>query len=358
MSSRGKNSLTFVVATKWVQLWVVYWLRVIILKGIIKEYITIALLGLLIPALIAYHVSRKIQNPEPPAQVPKFTTEPEPGTAAVSAERTITVLMDSGSVEEISLDAYVTGVVLAEMPTSFEEEALKAQAVASRTYALRKSQLGLKHDPAGVCTSAACCQAYLSKDAFLSRGGTEADYAKVCSAVEFTTGQVLFYQDELIEATYFSCSGGKTESALAVWGAYYPYLIAQPSPGEEGSVQYVDSQTLSRSDFLEKLGLDDPGIGQAIIGAISYTEGDGVDRIQICGQTYAGTELRKIFGLRSTNFLISCVGESVTITTKGYGHRVGMSQYGADAMAVDGSTYQEILAYYYPGTQIGTVGTD
>ena len=327
------------------------------MKSIIKEFTVIALLGLLVPGAIAYQVSRKIKIPEtvPPAVM---TTEPAPGTEASTAVQTITVLLDDGTAEQMQLDVYVTGVVLAEMPASFEVEALKAQAVASRTYALRRSEKMVKHEQAGVCTSAACCQAYMGKDTYLSRGGTEEDYNRVLDAVKATSGQVILYEGEMIEATYFSCSGGMTEDAKAVWGAEYPYLIAQPSPGEENSGEYVDTQIINRSAFLEKLNLEDPGAGTAMIGEISYTSGGGIEQILICGQPFSGVELRKSLGLRSTNFFISCVGDNVTITTKGYGHRVGMSQYGADAMAVGGGTYPEILAYYYPGTQIASVGTD
>ena len=164
------------------------------------------------------------------------------------------------------------------------------------------------------------------------------------------------YDGQMIEATYFSCSGGMTEDAQAVWGAELPYLIAQPSPGEETSEQYTQSVSMTGEEFLNRLGLSETDSQMPIIGEITYTNGGGVDWIEVAGECFTGVEMRKLLGLRSTAFFISAVGENVIITTKGYGHRVGMSQYGADAMALEGNSYQQILAYYYPGTEIAQLG--
>lgn len=324
------------------------------MKPMIKELAIIGLIGVVIPVLLFYGLSREDDEPVPTEiTLPSSSATEEEITPA---QRKITVLLDDGRTEEQALDDYITGVVLAEMPAEFEEQALMAQAVAARTYALRRNQTLSKHDNADVCVNPSCCQAYLSPQDYADRGGTEEDYEKIRRAVEATSGQVLMYDGQMIEATYFSCSGGMTEDAQAVWGAEFPYLIAQPSPGEETSDQYTQSVSMSCEEFLNRLGVAQTHSQMPLIGEITYTDGGGVDWIEVAGERFAGVEMRKLLGLRSTAFLISAVGENVIITTKGYGHRVGMSQYGADAMALEGNSYQQILAYYYPGTEIAQLG--
>ena len=255
----------------------------------------------------------------------------------------------------MELDEYLTGVVLAEMPVSFELEAQKAQAVVARTYTMRACRRGGKHDGAAVCTDSTCCQSYISPADYLAAGGTQAGVDRVRGAVEATAGQVLTYDGELIEATYFSCSGGSTEDAAAVWGAAYPYLKAVDSPGEENAAHYSDTEVFTAARFEAALGRDLPGEPTTWFGVTTYTTGGGVASMEIGGQTYQGTTLRSLLGLRSTAFTVEADRICVTITTKGFGHRVGMSQYGADAMAVLGSTYPEILAHYYQGTSLTTL---
>lgn len=236
----------------------------------------------------------------------------------------------------MELDAYVSCVLAGEMPAEFHEEAKKAQATAIRTYTLHRLNRS-KHTDADVCTDAACCQAFVMAD-------------EVSEPVKLTSGEVITYNAELIDATYFSCSGGSTEDAVEVWGTDVPYLQAKQSPGEETSDRYVSSLKMNTSEFAGCLGLD---TAQSIkLGSVSYTAGGGVKCIEICGKEYTGVEVRRMLSLPSTAFKIQVVDQSVIITSKGNGHRVGMSQYGAEAMAVSGSTYQEILAYYYTGTEI------
>lgn len=269
-------------------------------------------------------------------------------------ERTVSVIGNDGTVSTMELESYVLSVVLGEMPTSFEPDALKAQAVVARTFTCRGLLLGVKHENA-VCTDPGCCQAFCSAEAYLEQGGTEAGLAKARQAVTATAGQVLLYDGELIEAVYFSCSGGRTEDAAAVWGTDVPYLRSVSSPGEENAAHYVDTVRFSADSFSQALGGALSGDPETWIGAVTYTAGGGVETISIGGQVYSGTELRTALGLRSTVFVITALGNSVTVTTKGYGHRVGMSQYGADAMAVQGSDYTQILSHYYQGTALGNV---
>ena len=259
---------------------------------------------------------------------------------------------------EMDMDGYLVGVVLAEMPASFEVEALKAQAVAARTFAAKAGITGGKHGDGSVCGSSRCCQAYIEPGAYLEGGGTEENLEKVRSAVADTSGYVLSYGGELIEAVYFSCSGGSTEDAAAVWGAEYPYLQAVESPGEEGASVYWDSVSYSLEDFQAVLGVSLEGSGESWFGETLYTEGGGVAEMDIGGVRYSGTELRSLLGLRSTAFSVAVEENRVTFTTRGYGHRVGMSQYGAEAMAVAGSGFGEILAHYYRGAVLAKLDGD
>lgn len=323
---------------------------VIILNIRGKNLIFILLLGFVFPAILFSFAHNKTTTEDFPETTAKVETVYLEET--IPAKHYLRVVVADGTIQNLELDTYLISVVLREMPTSFENEALKAQAVVARTYALRRQATGGKHAGADVCTSPACCQGYWSVEEFLNDGGTQEELEKVTDAVLSTTGQVLTYNDELIEATYFSCSGGMTEDAKAVWGSDIPYLQSVESPGEENAGAYTETVSLELSEFAEKLGKKFSGNTNAWVEDVTYTDGGGVDTITICGATYKGTEFRKLLGLRSTAFVISAVGSRIIITTKGYGHRVGMSQYGADAMAVGGSGYKEILAHYYSGTKI------
>jgi stage II sporulation protein D len=254
-----------------------------------------------------------------------------------------------GNLMNMELEAYILGVVLAEMPARFQLEALKAQAVAARTYTLKNCIAGFKHPAGTVCIRSSCCQAYRSPEEYLSGGGKASAVEKVRDAVRVTAGQVLVYDGELIDAAYFSCSGGSTEDAVSVWGYDVPYLRAVPSPGEERAGTFHFELQLSVYEFCEKLGLENEDIW---IDEIIYTPGGGVEQIMICGKTWSGTKFRSLLGLRSTIFTIEFAGDVVFIQTKGYGHRVGMSQYGAEAMATAGNSYVEILMHYYVGAQL------
>ncbi len=254
----------------------------------------------------------------------------------------IPVLMDSGKVESVELEAYLVGVLAAAMPEEFHMEALKAQAVAARTLAARIHLAGEKHDGA-VCTDEGCCQGYDGRRLPLSQR------QKLRQAVRETAGQVLTYEDALIRALHFSCSGGKTESARDVWGENVPYLQSISSPGEEASPCYMTTLTMTAEQFASKLTALPAGLPGQWIGPITYTDGGGVATVRIGEITYSGIQLRQLLGLNSTAFVLTIVGDTVTVTAKGAGHRVGMSRYGAQAMALQGSSYAEILACYYGG---------
>lgn len=286
------------------------------------------------------------------SDAPVIETPPEGTIAPEKAKSLLPVYMEGGKVEQMELEEYLTGVLLCEMPASFAPEAKKAQAVVARTYALRTVAKALKHTPGAVCTDSACCQGYRSVEEYIASGGSAEAVEAAREAVRATSGMVLTYNGELAEATYFSCSGGMTEDAAAVWGAEIPYLKAVESPGEEDASHYSDTLVFSKEQFCYALGADLTGDPKDWFGAMCYTPGGGVDKLTIGGKSYSGTQLRSLLGLRSTAFTITVEKERIRFTTKGFGHRVGMSQYGADAMADRGCSFQEILAHYYPGTVI------
>lgn len=312
----------------------------------IKAWLMAIVLGMLFPGLLFYvsekFISREDRGPQIESTV--AATEPVQNSEVV-------VLMSDGQAQ-LDMQTYLTGVLLAEMPVDFSEEALKAQAVVSRTYALRRNSLGNKHPQGAVCTEPSCCQAYRAIEDFLSKGGTEEMLKKVSQAVELTDNQVLTYNGALIEATYFSCSGGRTEDAVAVWGTEIPYLQSVDSPGEESATHFVDTAEFEAAEFASLLGISSQGPAVNWLGAMTYTDGGGVDTMVIAGKMFSGTEIRQKLGLRSTVFSMYATEDKIHISTRGFGHRVGMSQYGAEAMAVRGNDYQKILSHYYPGTQL------
>ena len=276
-------------------------------------------------------------------------TQVQPGEAEKLSVR---VLQADGEIAQMDMDTYLVCVLLGEIPGDFELETMKAQAVVARTYALRRNWRADKHSEAAVCVNHSCCQGYRDIESYLAVGGSRETVEKMRQAVEDTENLVLTFNGELIEATYFSSSGGRTEDAQSVWGADIPYLQAVDSPGEEEYGYYTDTVKFTADEFQQLLGDDLLGKSGTWIKSVTYTPGGGVDTIKIGNVTYTGTKLRSLLGLRSTAFVITAAGDSIIITTKGFGHRVGMSQYGADAMAVDGSDFTQILSHYYQNTQL------
>lgn len=251
----------------------------------------------------------------------------------------VAVRMPEGMVE-LPLEEYLVGVVLAEMPADFELEALKAQAVAARTYAVKAMEQGGKHGDGSVCMDYTCCQAYLSPAQYTGNP------ARVQQAVQETAGEVLTYDGELIEAVFFSCSGGRTEDAKAVWGTSFPYLNAADSPETE---DYGEECFFTRSELETLLAVSLPDSPAEWFTEMHLTDGGGVETVTVGERRWKGTELRRLLGLRSTVMTVVPESDGVVISTVGYGHRVGMSQYGAEAMAADGKGYRQILAHYYQG---------
>ncbi len=292
---------------------------------------------------------------EPDSVDPKILlVENEPQAAAEPNVR----LQTGQIVKELPLDTYLTGVLISEMPMSFSLEALKAQAIAARTFAMRQIQGG-KHSGFDLCDQSSCCQAWTGEEGVLRKlGDSWCDYwDKAAAAVAETSGQVLTYKGELIDAVYFSCSGGATEDAVAVWGGQVPYLQSVESPGEEEAAKYHTTVSYTRDDFCRIIKQAQPAVlldsnEKNWIKSVSRTKGGGVAEINIGGCSFTGTEIRSLFDLNSTFFTLETGADSVVFSVYGYGHRVGMSQYGANAMANEGYSCQEILSHYYQGAEI------
>lgn len=317
------------------------------MKQILKEMGIAGLLGLVIPAILLGLAVRYIDD-TPVETIPIQTdnlsnSEPD-------YQIRIPVLSQDDRIIHMNLNEYLTGVLLAEMPASFEQEAKKAQAVVARTYAIRADEVRSKHEDAAVCMDSTCCQGYISPEQYMEKGGAEETVDAAQEAVWETGNNVLTYEGNLIEATYFSCSGGSTEDAVAVWGTDVPYLRATDSPGEEQATHFTDTVTFTVKEFAAALALDLKGPPESWLGPVTYTEGGGVHTMMIGGISFEGTALRKILNLRSTAFTVEAGENGIVVTTRGYGHRVGMSQYGADAMAAAGKDYPQILSHYYQGT--------
>ena len=321
-----------------------------------KQILLAVMMGWVLPRMLFGAISRT--GTQAPEQSTPPTLQTEQTTAFTNTVTVIyiPVLTETDGVKLMELENYIRGVVLAEMPTSFDQEALKAQAVAARTYTMRRLTCGDKHSQGAVCTDSTCCQAYLSDEAYLSERGTQADVDKVSDCVAATSGEVLTYQGELIEATYFAASGGRTEDAVAVWGAEIPYLQAVDSPGETKAERYDEKHSFTKAEFARLLGRNLTGSPKQWLGEVVRTAGGGVQTMVIGGMTYTGTQLRELLGLNSTLFTVTADDNGITVQTQGWGHRVGLSQYGADAMAAAGNTYRQILSYYYQGTEIDKIG--
>lgn len=267
------------------------------------------------------------------------------------------------AVEIMALDVYLQGVVRGEMPASFELEALKAQAAAERTYIYYQLAAGRKeaHPNADVCTDPSCCNAWLSEEAAREKWGGDFDgwESRIEEAVAATDGQVALYDGQPILAVFHSSSAGKTAGAGDVWSGDMPYLRSVDSPeGEETVPNYYSAAEFTAAEAKALLAQAHPeltfsGGPDKWFGAVEKDESGRVGTVEVCGAPLRGVEVRRIFSLRSACFTIDAAADRVTFRVTGYGHGVGMSQYGANELARQGRTWQEILLWYYADITIG-----
>jgi len=317
------------------------------------------LIVIVVPGLIVK--SCKIISPEKPGGQVK------PETKASRRENTVALYLNSTKkIENTPLEEYVKGVVAAEMPASFDMEAIKAQAVAARTYVYtRWKQAGGSgcslHPEADVCDDPTHCQAWITKGEMLKKWGIFSYYhyySKINQAVNSTAGMVLLYEGKPIDPLFFSTSNGKTENSEDVWENYVPYLRSVISPGEETSPRFLEIKQISVDDIVKKLRQKWPDL---IIDSknperqwkvLETSTGGRIKIMQMGNKVIKGTEFRQLFDLNSTDIKWERTGSSIKFTCVGFGHGVGMSQYGANAMAKNGSTYVDILKHYYTGVEI------
>lgn len=274
----------------------------------------------------------------------------------------------SGKTESIPFEDYIKGVVSGEMPSAFEAEALKAQSVAARTYSLARvlnaqsSGNPSSHPQAPLCDDTHC-QVYHSPSQLKSLKGSDwmdSDWKKICQAVDSTKGQLLYYHGELVQqALFHSSSGGRTENSEDVFASAVPYLVSVESPYEEAATHQNEQHIFTIDEFASKLRSKYPSISfgeinTSNISIISRSKGDRVEKMKVGNGILEGRSIREALNLPSANFDIGLSKKNNTIrfTTNGYGHGVGMSQYGADGMAKKGYGYQDILKHYYSGTEI------
>lgn len=309
--------------------------------------------------------SEPLPAPPQPSTLPEESSPPETSpspaiepAAEKPAPEEIVLLLEDGTEQKMGMDEYVLGVLAAEMPAAFEPEALKAQAVAARTYAMYCAD-GNKHGSAQVCGDFGCCQAWISQDKQRENWGADYDKnrLKLQTAVSQTGGEYLVYEGAPVFAAFHSSSAGKTEDCGAVWNPR-PYLVSVESPETADDVpNYISRLDCAPLDFRDTIlsvcpDADFSGDEADWIGEISRDDSGRVESAELGGMTIKGTELRSLFSLRSTAFTLEYTGGRFIFTVTGFGHGVGMSQYGANVMAKNGSGYAEILAHYYPGAAL------
>ena len=266
----------------------------------------------------------------------------------------------TGEIENLDLDTYLYGVVSSEMPASYEIEALKAQAIVARTYTIFKIKNGSKHEGADICDNSTCCQAWISKENRMARWDVENQFDywnKIVTAVNSTKGKIVTYNGEPINAFFHSNSGGMTELPINVWGGSYPYLQVVATSGEDAYTSYQSEISLTKDELIQKMiekysNFSIDFNNQDCIKILEYTEGERVRKIKVGNIEISGVEARNIFGLKSAKFKFEILGDTIKFYVIGYGHGVGLSQTGSDALAKNGKNCEEIIKYYYKDVEI------
>ncbi|HZW67907.1 MAG TPA: stage II sporulation protein D [Pseudogracilibacillus sp.] len=256
---------------------------------------------------------------------------------------------ETKEIETVALEQYVASVVASEMPATFEIDALKAQAIAARTYIINH----LLHEKEEIISDTVNHQVYRNKDELQSLWGTDFywKWEKINRAVKATENLIITYNDEPITPTFFSMSNGFTEDAEHYWGNELPYLKSVESKWEEALPNFITQEIFTRAELNELLQIDLSQASKTSI-KIQRTPSERVDQVELAGREFSGREIREKLNLRSTDFTIEQRDEHFVFTTKGYGHGVGMSQHGANGMATEGKSYLDILKHYYKDIDI------
>lgn len=332
------------------------------MKQVVATALVLLLTLFLLPLLLLGEepLAGPSQPPAATGTLPIDRTVVTPGQTADGRVQ-VRVALGDGEVLTLPLDKYLWRVVAAEMPASFEPEALKAQAVTARTYTLYKRSIGVNpnHPDADVCADINCCQAYLDPDKAAANWGDSAQTytEKIAQAVSSTDGQAILYDGAPIDAVFFSSAAGRTLSSVEVWGGSVPYLESVESPEGEEVPNYRTTVEVPAEEFRTTFLAQYPqadlsGEASEWFGETVPTSSGGVETMSVGGVTVKGTALRTLFGLRSASFTVEAEGDQVVFSVTGYGHGVGMSQYGANALAKEGKSYLDILTHYYTGVTV------
>lgn len=332
-------------------------------KSQVRQSVAVSMVLMLVLFLMPLAVIVPFRSELFSEELPVDESEGEPFVSGELDAQTRLKVLRGDAVEEMDLGTYLVGVVRAEMPASFEPEALKAQTVAARTYTLYKILSGGNHgDTADICTDSACCQAYITEEQARANWGENADAyeTKVEEAVKATDGQAVLYGGVPILAVFHSSSAGLTRAAGEVWMNDLPYLQAVTSP-ENGDVipNYYSRVEFTAEDFRNKVQAFYPeadfseDMNTWLTNAVVDDAGS-VMTLCVGGVTMKGTELRSVLGLRSACFQWEVQNGTLVFFVTGYGHGVGLSQYGANQMAAEGATYREILTHYYTGVTVSS----
>ena len=268
----------------------------------------------------------------------------------------------TGKTQKMNIEEYLYGVLSGEMPSDFDIEALKAQAVAARTYVMYNQEKGSsKHKGSAVCTDYTHCQEYKSEEELKKSKGEDwikNSYPKIKQAINETKGHIITYDGSPILPLYFSTSSGKTENSEEVFSAEYPYLRSVDSPYDKYAPKYASTLKITNKDFVSKLKniYTDININEnnlsSQIKIVSRSDGGAVNKIKLGNKELTGRDMRNILNLNSANFEVKFDGNTLDFIVKGYGHGVGMSQWGAEGMAQEGYKYYKILSHYYKDTEI------
>ena len=330
-------------------------------KFFLPIFAVLLVLGSILP-LAAYRVTRAVLSGAEPASSavssPAASAQPPSAVPSADAETFLVEDQATGQVLELSRQEYVLGAVAAEMPVSWPDEALKAQAVAAHSYALYCRDHTPLQSGAWLTADPARRQGCLTEPVLRSYWGTAYDenYARLSSLVDEVLDDLLTYENSPACTSYFAISNGRTEASENVWGSALPYLVSVDSSTDLAADNYEYTVTFSAAQVqqaLAGLGLTaDLAAPESWFGPAELTAAGYAKALPVCGQTVSGTALRRVLGLRSTCFTVQYQSGNFSFTTRGYGHGVGLSQWGAKAMAEQGAGYADILAHYYPGTQL------
>lgn len=262
-------------------------------------------------------------------------------------------------VENVFFEDYIIGVVASEMPASFSLEALKAQALVARTYLIHHILNPVEVPKEGIVYDTVTHQVFRNEEELRELWGSDfnGNIKKIREAVQATRGQIITYDGKPISASFFSTSNGYTENSEDYWITELPYLRSVESPWDTASPRFEDEKVISVAEFEQALGVK---VGSGEVGEIlARTEGGRVASVKIGDKTFTGREIRdnRLLNLSSSDFTLEREGDTIIIRTKGWGHGVGMSQYGANGMALEGKTYEQIIKHYYQGVEISPIDT-